>query len=126
MKVNYVTKAREINLFQIIQVDNVDKEVKSKELSPSDKICVGEFCVSFVSASEESSEIKLKMNNGYTGQEETFDFSMKYWPSFIKFDGGDQNSGDYIFRPIKGLYHSLDYSKFHKATFNSEQMDFYF
>lgn len=66
------------------------------------------------------------MINGYTGQQETFDFSMKYWASFIKYECCDQNSGDYIFRPIKGQYEGIDYSLFDKATVNSEQMDFHF
>lgn len=60
------------------------------------------------------------------GQEETFDFSMKYWASFIKYECCDQNSGDYIFRPLKGQYEAINYSLYHKATSNSEQMDFHF
>ena len=51
---------------------------------------------------------------------------MKYWASFIKYECCDQNSGDYIFRPIKGQYEAINYSKFHKAVANSEQMDFHF
>jgi hypothetical protein len=77
------------------------------------------------------SKIYFDLVDKKSGKTEILDFSLKYWASFINYmPNGHQNSGDYIFRPMKGQFDSFTYSKFMKASISKgktqEQMDFFF
>jgi len=49
-----------------------------------------------------------------------FYVGLKYWPSRIKYSAWDedtQNSGDYIFRPVNGIFESLGYTNLTESFF---------
>ena len=72
-----------------------------------------------------------KIKNKETNKVEKLNFSLKYWASFVNYysNNNHQNSGDYIFRPIKGEFESYDYNHLIGGTIskgaNKERMDFF-
>lgn len=100
-----------------------------KKLEEKMSIQTDEFELEFTGSDE--SKLYFKLTDKKTGVEEKLDFSIKYWASFVQYlPNGHQNSGDYIFRPIKGEFEPLTYSKYVEGTISKgetkEQMDFFF
>ena len=68
------------------------------------------------------SSIKFEIKDKVSGDIEEITFSLKWWTSYVSFYpqphqhsynrnwDHEQNSGDYIFRPLTGQYESLAYS----------------
>ena len=57
---------------------------------------------------------------------ELLTFSTKYWSSYIDYFGTQQNSGDYIFRPMANQFTPNVYSYLDYANLSEDTMSFYF
>ena len=129
MHVDLETGRKDISVLQLTYDETQDLESPMEEFYESMSIKEGDLQLEYTGSDE--SKLFFKLINKETGLEENLDFSLKYWASFVQYlPNGHQNSGDYIFRPIKGEYQALTYSKFVKGTVSKgetkEQMDFYF
>lgn len=104
IKISHTTKARDFSLFQLTQNDAVDLSTSNGTVTEGSQISDGKFSLVYEGSVKNTSQINFKLNNLQTGSSETFDFSMKYWASFINYYTwvNAQSSGDYIFRPNKG------------------------
>jgi len=129
MHVDIETEKKDVSLIQLNYDQSKELEVTQNEIKESDEISAEEMTLKFLGADE--SKIYFNFKNKENGIDEKLDFSLKYWASYVKYlPDGHQNSGDYIFRPIKGEYESMSYSKYLNGTISTgethSQMDFYF
>lgn len=82
----------------------------------------------FIGANQNEAKLIFKVHDNINKKSEILYFNLKWWASYIDYYGwdGEQNSGDYIFRPETGEFTSKVYSEFDHATISGNQMDFYF
>jgi len=128
IKISHTTKARDFSLFQLTQNDAAELSINNGTVIEGSIINNGKFGLVYEGSVKDSSQINFKLNNYQTGSSETFDFSMKYWASFINYYSwvNAQSSGDYIFRQNKGQYEAMDYSTLVGSSMSDTQMDFQF
>jgi hypothetical protein len=126
IKISHTTKARDFSLFELTQNDAAELSTTNGTVQEGSEIKDDKFQLVYEGSVKNSSQINFRLNNLKTGSSETFDFSMKYWASFINYYTwvSAQNSGDYIFRPITGEYEAMDYSTLVGSSMSDTQMDF--
>jgi len=107
--------------------------VNNQEIHSSDSIKNSDLQLTLTSYDKNSSKVHFQFKNLKTGQEESFQFSLKYWASQISYDQWSdrpQNSGDYVFMPMVGQKEANDYSEYRSGTISlgehGQQMDFHF
>ena len=93
--------------------------MKNQDIHSSDSIKNGDLQLTLASYDKNSSKVHFQFKNLKTGQEESFQFSLKYWASQISYDQWSdrpQNSGDYVFMPMVGQKEANDYSEYRSGT----------
>jgi hypothetical protein len=128
LDVKHVTPAWGMSVIQLVQDSSVDISTPTMDLKPNDKIKSSNTIVVYIGADSEEAKLEFMIHDQINEGSETLYFNLKWWASFIDYYGwdGQQNSGDYIFRPETGEFSSKVYSEFDHATISGNQMDFYF
>jgi hypothetical protein len=111
-----------------VQNSSVDIADKAQELKPNQMIRSTNQNLEFIGSIDNEAKLIFKVHDNINKKTEILNFNLKWWASFIDYYGwdGEQNSGDYIFRPETGEFTSKVYSEFDHATISGNQMDFYF
>jgi hypothetical protein len=128
LDVKHVTPAWGMSVIQLVQDSSVDISNPTNELKINDMIKTPSTSLEYVGAVSEEAKLVFKVHDQINGGSEILYFNLKWWASYIDYYGwdGQQNSGDYIFRPETGEFTSKVYSEFDHATISGNQMDFYF
>ena len=125
---SWKTKAHESSLFELKHDRfSVDIEQKSKEIKAYDQIHSDNIHLQY--NGEGDSSLKFNLVNKTNNQLEQIVVSLRYWDSHND-QGGEQNSGAYIFRTKDGDFSPNIYSKFKHGVITTHklgsQMTFYF
>lgn len=112
--IDHVTIAHDVNIFKVEYKGDCDIVKPFKPLLLWDSIKSGDLEVEFAGFSKNGSEIKLTVWDHAKDYYNNVTVGLQWWDSCIFCSGGhqQQNSGDYIFRPITGQFTPNPYSNF--------------
>mmetsp|Transcript_518 Transcript_518/g.537 ORF Transcript_518/g.537 Transcript_518/m.537 type:complete len:182 (+) Transcript_518:1523-2068(+) len=129
MIVQMQVNARTISLLQLVPSDIFNYERTAEVMtSNNNKITVLDRSLEFTGVDSTEQVMNFKLTNTTSKKSNTFDFGLKYWPSFTSSDTS-HNSGAYIFRPIDNLFFPITYSNIVNCTISegkyNSRMTFY-
>ena len=107
--------AGESKMFRLEYNSSYNITVENRAAKESDSIQDDHYYLSLGSMDAEEGLINFVLADSQGNEAHDFDFSLRYWPSYVKFDGNPGSSGAYAFRPIAHLYYPLPWSSIQQA-----------
>ena len=98
------------NLFRLTYHESHDITVPPVEAKQDDYIESDEFMLVLGAVDDEEGLINFSLIDKATKASHDFDFSLRYWYSWVQYWGPRSSSGAYTFRPIDNLYYPLAYT----------------
>lgn len=102
MFVDVTTKANSISTFKIVP--------SKQETQRSTNTVLDSDSLTLTLLDHSNSITNFKLFDKQTGKTQTFDFTLKYWPSYVEYDNLE-DSGAYVFRPIDNFFYPFPYSE---------------